>query len=159
MAEQHRIHVYEKAFLAVSVAMLLVFAGALVYATTMRGMTLPGEGGRIDPKQIYHTAPFEHPGVYKTGPNRYTVVMIAMAWTYLPSEIRVPAGAEVSFVVSSADVIHGFEIPGTRVNMMVIPGQISRLTHTFSTKGELHLVCHEYCGAGHQTMNARVVVE
>ena len=79
MAEQHRIHVYEKAFLAVSVAMLLVFAGALVYATTMRGMTLPGEGGRIDPKQIYHTAPFEHPGVYKTGPNRYTVVMIAMA--------------------------------------------------------------------------------
>ncbi len=159
MTERHRIHAYEKAFLALSAFMLVVFVGALVYATTVRGMMLPGEGGRIDPKQIFRTAPFDHPGVYQTGPNEYHVVMIAMAWAYLPSEIHVPAGAKVTFEISSADVIHGFEIPGTRVNMMVIPGQIGRLTHTFTTKGTLHLICHEYCGVGHQTMNAKVVVE
>jgi len=158
MAE-HRIHVYEKAFLTIGALLLVTFGGALIYATAMRGMTLPGEGGRIDPRQIFRTPPFDHPGVFKTGPNSYTVVIVAMAWAYLPAEIHVPAGAEVTFVVSSADVIHGFEIPGTRVNMMVIPGQVGRLTHTFPARGELHLICHEYCGAGHQTMNAKVVVE
>jgi len=156
---QHRIHIYEKVFLGLGVFMLLTFVGALVYASTMRGLMLPGEGGRVDPRQVFHTPPFDHPGVYKTGPNTYNAVVVAMAWTYIPNEIHVPAGAAVTFIVSSADVIHGFEIPGTRVNMMVIPGQIGRLTHTFTQKGEFHLLCHEYCGVGHQTMNAKVVVE
>jgi cytochrome c oxidase subunit II len=159
MSERHRIHAYEKAFLVLSSIMLLVFIGALVYATTARGMMLPGEGGRIDPKQIFKTKPFDSTGVHQTGPNSYTVVIVAMAWAYLPSEIHIPAGAQITFEVSSADVIHGFEIPGTRVNMMVIPGQIGKLTHTFTTRGTYHLICHEYCGVGHQTMNAKVVVE
>ncbi len=159
MTAPHRVHAYEKAFLILGVVLLLSFAGALVYATTMRGIMLPGEGGRIDPKRIFSTPPFNHTGVFQTAPDSFTVVMIAMAWAYMPNEIHVPAGATVTFVISSADVVHGFEIPGTRVNMMVIPGQIGRLTHTFATKGVLHLLCHEYCGAGHQTMNAKVVVE
>ncbi|MFO7262344.1 MAG: cytochrome c oxidase subunit II, partial [bacterium] len=78
---------------------------------------------------------------------------------FLPQEIRVPVGAEVTFTVTTPDVIHGFMIAGTRVNLMLIPGQVSRMTYTFRRPGEYALICHEYCGLGHQGMVGRVIVE
>ncbi|MHC4593143.1 MAG: cupredoxin domain-containing protein [Planctomycetota bacterium] len=77
----------------------------------------------------------------------------------MPSEIRVPAGAEITFRLTSADVVHGFQIEGTRVNVMLLPGQITELTYTFREPGEHILICHEYCGINHHLMSGRVVVE
>ncbi|MCI0436564.1 MAG: hypothetical protein L0271_23445 [Gemmatimonadetes bacterium] len=74
-------------------------------------------------------------------------------------EIRVPAGAEITFVSTTTDVLHGFNVEGTRLNMMLIPGQISRNTYTFNQPGEHLLICHEYCGLGHHMMAGRVIVE
>ncbi len=36
--------------------------------------------------------------------------------------------------------------------MMVVPGQVSRITYTFDEVGEFPYLCHEYCGRGHATM-------
>ena len=71
----------------------------------------------------------------------------------------IPVGAEVTFTVTSPVVIHGFLIAGTRVTLMLIPGQVSRLTYTFRRPGEYAIICHEYCGLGHQGMVGRVIVE
>jgi len=71
----------------------------------------------------------------------------------------VPAGSAVTFKVTSVDVVHGFEVEGTRVNMMLLPGQIAENTYRFEHPGEHLMICHEYCGVGHQTMHGRVVVE
>ena len=73
--------------------------------------------------------------------------------------IEVPAGSTVDFVITSRDVVHGFHIDETRVNGMVLPGQITRLSHTFEEPGEHLIVCHEYCGVGHQNMYATLEVE
>jgi cytochrome c oxidase subunit 2 len=80
-------------------------------------------------------------------------------FAFIPPEIRVPVGAQIDFIATSADVIHGFNIEGTRVNMMLIPGQIGRISHTFAETGEHLLICHEYCGSGHHTMAGRIIVE
>src|SRR5574341_578843 len=154
-----RIHSYERAFLVVSGALLVTCVGALVYAATARDMHLPGHVGTVDPAQLAATPPFDQPGVREVGPNRYEVVIIARTWSFFPNEIRVPAGAEVTFIATSGDVIHGFEVARTRLNAMLIPGQITRLTYTFREPGEYLLVCHEYCGVGHHTMGAKVVVQ
>ena len=77
----------------------------------------------------------------------------------MPAEIRIPRDTEVTFTATSVDVIHGLEIERTRVNMMLIPGQIGKITHTFREPGEYLLICHEYCGAGHHTMSGKVIVE
>ncbi len=61
--------------------------------------------------------------------------------------------------MTSPDVIHGFYIQGTRVNLMVIPGQITRASYRFQRPGEYLLLCHEYCGVGHHTMHGKVVVK
>lgn len=154
-----RVHVYEKAFLWVGALMLVVFGAALIYTSVAMGIHLPGAEARVDPTALQTEPPFDDPGVRELGPNRYEVVIIGRVWAFQPSEIRVPAGAEVTFYATSADVIHGIHIEDSRVNMMLIPGQVARNTYTFDEPGEYLMVCHEYCGAGHHGMYGTVVVE
>jgi cytochrome c oxidase subunit 2 len=72
--------------------------------------------------------------------------------------IRLPAGSTVTFHVTSADVVHGFDLADTNVNTMVIPGQVAKLTVEFDEPATYGIICHEYCGAGHHTMEGKVVV-
>lgn len=154
-----KVHTYEKAFLAVGIFVLLTSGAALIYASVVRGIHLPGVSGRIDPRRVYQTPPFDKPGVRQTGPGRYEAVVVSQTWAFVPPEIRVPVDAEVTFTATSVDVIHGFNVEGTRLNMMLIPGQISRNSYRFSEPGEHLVICHEYCGLGHHTMAGKVIVE
>ncbi len=152
-------HTYEKAMLAVGIILLIACGAALIYASVGEHIHLPGAEGRIDPAAVYATPPFDQPGVRMTGPGRYEAVIVAQAWAFVPREIRVPAGAEITFTVTTIDILHGFHIAGTRLNMMLIPGQISRNTYTFDEPGDHLIICHEYCGLGHHLMAGRVIVE
>ena len=154
-----KIHTWEKAFLTAGAIVLVGCGAALVYATFVEGIHLPGAHGRIDPENVAATPPFDRPGVHPLRDGRYEAVVIGRAWSFEPAEIRVPAGVEIVFTATATDVIHGFNIEGTRLNMMLIPGQISRNSYTFDEPGEYLLICHEYCGLGHHTMAGRVIVE
>jgi cytochrome c oxidase subunit II len=149
----------EKVFLSLTTAMLLVFLVALFYSAFAMGVHLPSREGEIHPAEVRSTPPFDDPGVREVEPNRYEVVMIGSAWSFTPREVRVPAGAEVTFIATTTDVIHGVHVEGTRVNFMIIPGQISRVTSTFREPGEYLIICHEFCGAGHHLMYGTLVVE
>lgn len=154
-----KIERYEKAFLGAGAVMLVVFLVTLGFTSIAMGIQLPGRAGEIDPAQVRSIPPFDQPGVREVGPGRYEVVLIGQAWAFQPNEIRIPAGSDVTFIATTIDVIHGIHVEGTRVNMMLIPGQISRNTYRFEEPGEHLLVCHEFCGAGHHVMAGRVVVE
>jgi cytochrome c oxidase subunit 2 len=41
---------------------------------------------------------------------------------------------------------------------MLLPGQISQVEVTFNKPGVFHIICHEYCGPGHQAMVAAIEV-
>src|SRR3990172_4828269 len=137
----------------------IALLGLLLYAYVTHGIHVPGQEGMIDPRAISQTAPFNTPGVVQTGPGTYQATIVGKMWTFEPKEIRVKAGAEVTFVASSADVIHGMRIQGTNVNIMLLPGQISRKTARFVKPGEYLLICPEYCGIGHHLMSGKVIVE
>jgi cytochrome c oxidase subunit 2 len=154
-----KIHTYEKAFLIAGATVLVGCMAALVYASAAHGIHLPGRAGQIDPRQAATTPPFDQPGVRPLGDGGYEAVLVARAWSFNPTEIRVPADAEVTFTVTSVDVLHGFNVEGTRLNMMLIPGQISRNTYRFDEPGEYLIICHEYCGLGHHLMSGKVIVE
>ena len=154
-----KVHTYEKAFLWVGAGMLVVFGAALIAASVMMHISLPDNVQRLDPKQVRDLPPFDNPGVRETAAGKYEVVMLGQAWSFSPNEVRVPAGSEVTFIITSPDVIHGFHVEGTRINMMLIPGQVGRVTYTFDEPGEHLIVCHEYCGIGHHNMWGKVVVE
>jgi cytochrome c oxidase subunit II len=154
-----KIDFYEKVFLGLTIVMLLVFGVFLVYAVQAHGITVAGPTGRVDPNTMLEQAPWNDPGVVETAPGEYLATVVARTWFFQPAVITVPVGANVTFQVASADIIHGFLIAGTDVNIMVVPGEISTIRHTFDKAGEYLIECHEYCGTGHQTMHAKIVVE
>jgi cytochrome c oxidase subunit II len=64
----------------------------------------------------------------------------------------------VKFRLTSADVVHGFLLPNTNVNTMVVPGFVAEVSTSFAHAGEYDMPCHEFCGLGHHAMWARVSV-
>jgi cytochrome c oxidase subunit 2 len=87
-----------------------------------------------------------------------TVRMIGQQYSFTPPCILVPDRTPVRFRVTSADVIHGFLIQGTNVNVMLEPGYVSVFETQFKQPGERVMPCHEFCGTGHAGMWARVRV-
>jgi len=153
------INPYERLWITISVAAIVVMLIAISLAAFGLGFTLTGEAGTVDPRLLAQTPPFDKPGVYEIAPGKYQAVIVAFAWGFNPKEIKVPAGAEVTFKVTSRDITHGMLIEGTNVNVMILPGQITEKTVTFTTPGTHLFVCHEYCGVGHQAMAGQVIVE
>lgn len=150
---------YEKIFMAFGGVFLLAAVVALGWSVVGGHASLPTPAGRIEPSEVRTTAPFDEPGLRETGDGTYEAVMIAQAWQWEPAEITVPEGSEVRFTVTSTDTIHGFLVPDTQVNAMVIPGQITQVDVTFDEAGEYSVICHEYCGIGHHNMGGRITVE
>ncbi|HEY8486871.1 MAG TPA: cytochrome c oxidase subunit II [Limnochordales bacterium] len=153
------VDVYERRWMILSGATLAVLFLAVVVAAFGLGITLPGVAGQVRPDQLDRTPPFDRPGVRQVAPGQYEAYLIAHIWAYSPNEIRVPVGSTVRFAITSRDVIHGFRIQGTNVNAMVIPGQVSEVTHTFRQPGTYVFLCHEYCGINHHLMYGRIIVE
>ena len=60
--------------------------------------------------------------------------------------------------LSSPDLQHGFKVLDTNINVMVVPGQVSRLAFEFDEIGEFPYICTEYCGQGHAAMFGTVKV-
>lgn len=152
-------YIFEVAWILPSVAIPIAVLVAVILTAFAVGIRVPDVAGRIEPQAIAQTAPFNEPGLKELAPGNYEAVMVAQVFLFTPGEIRVPAGSKVTFVLTSRDVIHGFKIVGTTINMMVVPGQISKLTYTFDKPGEYLIVCHEYCGGGHHVMSGKVIVE
>lgn len=159
MKHDTTLYLYELAWMLPSVALPVGMLAALLVTAFGAHIHLPGDTGRIDPAKVAETAPFDAPSVVETAPGRYEARVVAGIWYFTPAEIRVPTGSEVTFVGTSRDVIHGFFLPHADVNIMLIPGQVSRITTRFNKAGEYPFICHEYCGIAHHTMAGKVIVE
>ena len=153
------IYLYELFWILPSIAIPVGMLVALVVFAFGAGVHLPGDHGRVEPTAVLTTPPFDQPGTVQVGPGQYEVRMVGGIWVFAPNEIRVPAGSTVTFVATSRDVLHGLFIPRTNVNVMLIPGQIARVTTRFDHPGEHPFFCHEYCGIAHHTMWGKVIVE
>jgi cytochrome c oxidase subunit 2 len=153
------VHRQERIWMTFGIAMLLIFLAIVLFAAFADNMNTPSDMMQIDPTKVASTAPFDKPGLRSLGNGRYEAYYVAQVFSFTPSTLRVPLGATVTFYVTSPDVVHGFNISHTAVNMMVIPGWVNSATHTFKTAGTYLLVCNEYCGIEHQTMFGSIEVK
>ncbi|KIF81559.1 cupredoxin domain-containing protein [Noviherbaspirillum autotrophicum] len=87
-----------------------------------------------------------------------TVRLVGQQYSFVPQCIVVPDNTPVRFRGTSADVIHGFIIADTNVNVMLEPGYISTFQARFRKPGMHVMPCHEFCSVGHAGMWARVKV-
>jgi cytochrome c oxidase subunit 2 len=110
------------------------------------------------PECLPYDKAYEEPKVVKLDEKTYQVYGVASMWQFQPSEIYIPKGSEVDFFLTSKDVVHGFNIAEKNVNMMAVYGNINKTTVKFDKPGIYYITCHEYCGVGHQNMQAQVIV-
>jgi len=126
----------------------LLFAGAMLaliaYAAVRLGISVP--------TCVTSVKPFEEGELIQVAPGRYEAHMVAKKWSFIPPHLKVQRGSVVDFYVTSKDVVHGFLIDGTEVNLMAIPGAVNYAQARFDKPGKHQILCHEFCGAGHDNM-------
>lgn len=103
---------------------------------------------------VANMKPFTTGQVIQHSPTHYEIHYVARMWSFDPPEVTIPPHANVDIYLTSTDVVHGFIIPGTNVNMMAVPGTVNYVRTRFDKTGDHRVICHEYCGTGHQDMSA-----
>jgi len=149
---------YEKSWMVASGLILLFFLLA-VGISAFYGFTLPNHGRRIELSRVTIDPPFAEPTLVQQGPGRYDVYIRAQIWSFAPAEIRIPAGSTVTFYITSPDLQHGLLIERTNVNVMVLPGHVTKTSARFDKAGEYRFFCQEYCGLAHHLMFGKIIVE
>src|SRR5579859_1927645 len=151
---------HERIWVFIAMVMLaLLMVGTMFFVVLDYGVVVKGAGKQADATIGGTTAPFADTALVKTGPNAYSVHMLAHLWAWTPSPLHVPQGAAITFYITSSDVVHGFEVQDTTINMTAMPGIVGSVTYTFDHAGTYNIVCNEFCGIEHQGMIGRIIVD
>jgi cytochrome c oxidase subunit 2 len=150
----------ENRWLIIVLGMLGVMMGVIVATGVTDSLHPPSNVETIDPTTLHLGGEFAESnlGTAAERDASVTVRLIAQQYAFVPDCARLPADTPVKFRITSADVIHGFMLPATNVNTMVLPGFIAEVRTSFSRPGVYEMPCHEFCGYGHHGMWARVEV-
>jgi cytochrome c oxidase subunit 2 len=150
----------EDRWVAIMLVMLGVMMAVIVVTGATHALNPPSNVETIDPTTLHLGGEFAESNLgTATEPNgSVTVRLIAEQYAFVPDCAQVPADTPVRFRLTSPDVIHGFLLPMTNVNTMVVPGFIAEVRTSFSRAGVYNMPCNEFCGAGHHGMWARVRV-
>jgi cytochrome c oxidase subunit 2 len=140
----------ERQIIIISVAFVIVLFGLAAMAINMFHVGLP--------TCLADIKPFQKGELITHSPTHYEVRYVARMWEFDPEEFSVPAGSTVDFYVSTPDVAHGLILLGTDLNLMAIPGVVNYARVKFDKPHTYQLLCHEYCGTGHERMAAHVRV-
>lgn len=157
------IHKFERFWIYLSFVMIAFFIATVVYGFASMDLKVIGDYDTIDPQNLQDT-PFGQPGVReveKDGVTEYEVYVQTLQFSFSPGTsqpITVPQNKRVTFYITSPDVLHGFEIPGTNLNTMAIPGQVAKLTTIFPEARTYGILCNEYCGPAHHKMEGLIEV-
>ena len=141
---------YEELAFSITGVIIMIFLFATLWSSRASETALPD----CVPYDIAYTKP----KVTQIDKSTYQVFYVAKMWVFQPSTIRLPVGSEVDFFLTSQDVVHGVHIVDKNVNMMAVYGAVNKVTINFDKPGVYKVVCHEYCGAGHQQMQGEIIV-
>ena len=140
----------EQRVLTAAIVLMGVFFVSLIHAYRAYGVRIPS--------CVTDLKPFEEGKVIQRGAKDFEVHLVARMWAFEPAEVVLPPGSHVTVYVSSADVVHGFQIVGTNVNLMAVPGTVNVAAVRFDEVGTHLVLCHEFCGFGHERMAGRFVI-
>ena len=150
----------EHRWATVSVAILVLFVAMATFAALHLAAMPQSRVETADPITLHLDGEFidSNLGSALEPDGSVTVRGIGQQYSFTPSCMLVPTDTPITFRATSADVVHGFLITGTNINLMLVPGYISSLNARFETPGERLMPCHEFCGMGHEGMWGRIKV-
>jgi len=160
MVPENQIARTESRWVAVMLSMLGVMMAIIVVTGVTNALHPPSNVETIDPTTLHLGGEFAESnlGTALEPDGSVTVRMIAEQYSFVPECAQVPANTPVKFRLTSPDVIHGFLLPATNVNTMVVPGFVAEVRTSFERPGVYEMPCDEFCSYGHHGMWARVHV-
>lgn len=157
--EEHEVlERFERGWVWFSLGLVVIFTALIFYAIYTHGAHIAKAEPREPVDQIFEREAFANPGVRETEDGNIQVSMVAQAFAFLPGEVEVPAGEKIEFLLTSRDVLHGFQVLETGINVEMIPGEVARFEYRFDRPGEYPIICNQYCGSDHHNMLGKVVV-
>ena len=150
---------YERIWMWAATAIIAIFLGAIFVTAAAQAVEPPSHIETVDPATILSHPEFGKPAITTRPDGSVVVPVVAGMFSFAPDPIEVPANVRVTFRLTSADIIHGFQVVGTNANAMAIPGYVSQFTVTFPKPGEYAIACNEYCGLLHHNMVGKLVVK
>jgi cytochrome c oxidase subunit II len=140
----------EKRIIWISLAFALVLLGLSALAINLFHVGLPN--------CLTDIKPFQKGELITHSPTHYELHYVARMWKFEPEDVTVPAGSTVDIYLSAADVTHGLIMLGTNLNLMAVPGVVNYARVKFDKPRVYQLLCHEFCGTGHDQMAAELHV-
>jgi len=150
----------ERRWAAVAVAVLALLVVMATFAALYHGAMPQSRVETADPRTLHLGGEFieSNLGSALEPDGSVTVRFIGQQYSFTPSCIVLPTDTPVTFRATSADVVHGFLIDGTNINLMLVPGYVSSLGARFDAPGERLMPCHEFCSVGHEGMWGRIQI-
>ncbi len=136
----------ERRIIWISLTFALVLLGLAALAINLFHVGLP--------TCLTDIKPFQKGELIAHSPTHYELHYVARMWKFEPEDVTVPAGSTVDVYLSAADVTHGLILLGTNLNLMAVPGVVNYARVKFDQPRVYHLLCHEFCGTGHDRMAA-----
>ena len=149
----------EKHWLLVMVGMLAVMMAIVVVTGVVGAFHPPSNVETINPVTLHLDGEFAESnlGTAQERDGSLTSRLIADQYAFVPECVQVAVDTPVKFRLTSTDVVHGFLLPATNVNTMVVPGYVAEVRTRFTRPGVYRMPCNEFCGPGHHGMWARVI--
>ena len=151
------VDLYERIWMWGVGAMLALFFASTAAAAFGSRIHPPSHVETIDPKTALADERFRQQGVSVDSQGRVHATIVGLMFAWLPQAMVLPADTPITFRLTSADVIHGYQIVRTNGQAMVVPGYVSQFTVQLQA-GEYVVACNEYCGIGHHTMITKLQV-
>jgi cytochrome c oxidase subunit 2 len=150
----------ERRWAAVSIAILVLLVAIATFAALHLAAMPQSRVETVDPRTLHLAGEFieSNLGSAVEPDGSVTVRAIGQQYSFTPSCILAPTEVLITFRATSADVVHGFLITGTNINLMLVPGYVSSLEARFDTPGERLMPCHEFCSVGHEGMWGRIKI-
>lgn len=146
---------------AIVVGAIIAFLVAMMAYMSLHWVAMPPvRMETIDPSTLHLSGEFVEANLGSTAEadGSVTVRIVASQYSFNPQCVLVPRATPVRIRATSSDVVHGFSVADTNVNLMLAPGYISNFQTRFRQAGEHVMPCHEFCGIGHAAMWAHVKV-
>jgi len=87
-----------------------------------------------------------------------TFQMTAKKYEFIPAVINVNQGDKVVLQVTATDRAHGFGIQEFNVDRALPEGETVTIEFVADRKGEFTIKCTKFCGWGHFSMKAKLIV-
>ncbi|NOX64022.1 MAG: cytochrome C oxidase subunit II [Chloroflexi bacterium] len=156
----------ERSWVIVAFVLCLFFTAMMPFWFVVGRQNVPVTTYRVDPK-VYEQVVNDFIAEYKVDeingipvvepPPGGEIYMLARQWQWSPI-LKLKKGETYKLHLSSTDILHGFSLQPTNMNLMVMPGYDYVAEITPTQVGEYAIVCNEYCGIGHHLMVTKLIV-